>query len=364
MLGRVAAGTAHDLSNYLGAVDLALAMAERSGDHAKVTRAVTSAREATQRALKLTRCLLDYARGGTPTPGPVDFADTVRTVLELFGRSISERLTISVDLEARLPPVTGVEAELEQLVLNLVLNACEAMPEGGILRVNVRHGEDGVALLVSDTGRGLGELPAANVLSPSSKAHRAGAGLGLGIVRRVAARHAARVKLSAQPGGGTCVQVVFPADEVAARRALGQTLGSAGKDVLIIDDDEETRVFFRELLRTQGFSAHTVENGQAALAWLDGRAQPPACIILDLEMPVMNGWDFMKSLRGRHEVPPVVVVSGATDPPDGAILYLSKPPSIERLIRAVQACCAEPTEEPADCGDASISSIRDGTAIH
>jgi CheY-like chemotaxis protein len=362
MLGRVASGVAHDLANYLGAVDLALTIADRGAGTPTAGRALVNAREATQRALKLTRSLLDYARGGTPQAGPVDLAGTVRAVLELFGRTVPDRLTVSVDLQGGLPPITAVAPEVEQLVLNLILNACEAMPDGGTLTIHVRQAGDGIALVVGDTGRGLGELPVdAGVLSPSTKPHRTGGGLGLGIVRRVAARHAARVKFSANPGGGSNVLVVFPADEVAARRALGEALAPAGgSDVLVIDDDEEIRTFFGELLRSQGFTVHTAENGRSALEWLDAQPRPPACIVLDLEMPVMDGWDFMKSLRGRHEVPPVVVVSGAVDPPDGAIVYLSKPPPIDRLIRAVQACCAEP--ESAACCDPPDVLVRNGSA--
>jgi CheY-like chemotaxis protein len=349
MLGRVTSGVAHDLANYLGAADLALTMAERNDDPSAVARALANAREATRRALRLNEALLEYARGGAPAPGPIDLAAAVRGVIELFGRSIPERLSVTVDLEGGLPPVTGVAAELEQLVLNLVLNACEAMPEGGTLSLTVRRVAEGLALGVSDTGRGLGRLPAEGAaVTHSSKTSRPGGGLGLGIVRHVAASHGARVKLAARPGGGTTVLVVFPVDEVGARRSPAPTGAPVGRDVLVVDDDEQTRLLFRELLRSQGFTVHTAENGRAALEWLAAQPQAPACIILDLEMPVMDGWDFMDRLRDRPAVPPVVVVSGATDPPEGAILYLSKPPPFQRLLRAVQACCAEPEPEGRD----------------
>ena len=218
MLGRLASGVAHDLANYLVVVDLSLAsIRRRVGDTA--TGDVATAREATEHAIRLTGCLLEYARGGSPPPRPVDMVALVRRLLDLFGRVIPEHVQLDFDCDADPPLIDGVAAELEQLVLNLVLNACDAMPEGGRLRLTVREVEDAVRLEVSDTGSGLatGCRPLGPGPTPSSKAGRAGgSGLGLSIVREVADRHEASLQIAPGPGAGTRVQVSFPVRKTPA----------------------------------------------------------------------------------------------------------------------------------------------------
>jgi signal transduction histidine kinase len=213
ILGRLAAGVAHDLSNYLCVVDLSLSKLERCARDANIGYTVEGAREATRHALQLSACLLAYARGGSPPPEEVDLAELVRRVLELFRAVIPGQVAVVLRIDPAVQPIVGVAAELEQLVLNLVLNACDAMPRGGTLGVSVRMIDGAVGLQVIDTGCG---LPAAvgrtgGAASPSTKAGRNGNGLGLGIVRGVADRHGATVQIAPRIGSGTSFTVAFPA---------------------------------------------------------------------------------------------------------------------------------------------------------
>ncbi|HEY3354542.1 MAG TPA: ATP-binding protein [Polyangia bacterium] len=225
ILGRVTAGVAHDLANYLGMVDLSLAMLARDTRKGEREDRIAAAREATQRALSLTGCLLEYARGGTPAPALVDLAVRVRRVLDLFGRVIPDGISVVMNLTADPPPITGVAAELEQLILNLVLNACDAMPRGGALGLTVRASDATVSLEVADSGSGIpaavGDIGAAP--APSSKAGRTGGGLGLGIVHCVAERHRASLQMAPRPGGGTVVTVSFPRAKPAAAALAGSS---------------------------------------------------------------------------------------------------------------------------------------------
>jgi signal transduction histidine kinase len=222
LLGRLAAGVAHDLANYLAIVDMSLATARKRADEEGLRNAVDAAREGTDRASGLCRCLLDYARGGAPDPAPVDLEATVHRLLQLFGRMIPAHVSAVVDADADLPPVSGVAAELEQLVLNLVLNACDAMPDGGDLRVRLRATTRLVCLEVADTGGGMSQPELVRgALGPSTNARHPGAGLGLGIVHAVADRHHAGVHIENRPTGGTIVRVTFP------RRAMTKPAVSA-----------------------------------------------------------------------------------------------------------------------------------------
>jgi signal transduction histidine kinase len=218
LLGRLVAGVAHDLNNYLGVVDASLAMGQRRLEGASCDSDLELARRATDHALRLIRSLVDYARGGEPPTGEVDLGDVVRHTLALFDRSIPSEVRVSIDADRAVARVRGVSVELEQLVLNLVLNACDAMCNGGDLNVRVRDGAAGtVTLEVVDTGCGVdtGASKAIGTTSPSAKPGRRGHGLGLGIVRSVCERHGAELRVARRDGGGTAVTVTLAASRAA-----------------------------------------------------------------------------------------------------------------------------------------------------
>jgi signal transduction histidine kinase len=224
MLGRIAAGVAHDLNNYLAVVDLALTAIQRSGAITATRKELMDAREAVQSARKLTNGLLEYARGGTPAAQPVDLGALVRRILQLFEHVIPENVTLELETETDATLVSGVAAELEQLVLNLIVNACDAMPHGGELTVRVHaSSETRVTLEVADTGCGLAEASrdADGPMSPSSKRGNEATGLGLGIVRSVAQRHGAALEIGPRSSGGTRIVVRFIATQ-ADSAARGQ----------------------------------------------------------------------------------------------------------------------------------------------
>lgn len=211
-LGRIAAGVAHDLCHTLELVGLSLAEVRRYAEDPMLQDAARDAQGGADRALELSRCLLEYARGGRPTTESVDLVATVHHLLDLFGRVIPEKVRVVVDAEDGLPRIGGVPTELEQLVLNLVVNACDAMADGGELRVTLRTLRESVCLEIADSGPGIAEtIAAAGALGPSTKPGRLGVGLGLGIVRSIADRHRATVQITAREGGGTVARVTFPA---------------------------------------------------------------------------------------------------------------------------------------------------------
>src|SRR5688572_30703356 len=148
LLGRMTAGVAHDLNNYLTVLRVSIDLLEHRGSDRLLW---DRAREAIESAIELNRNLLEYARGSAPEPAPLDLAALVRRVLGLVGRLITPEIVVVVDESSDLPRVRGVAPELEQLVLNLVLNACDAMPKGGELRVRLRApGPSAVVIDVMD----------------------------------------------------------------------------------------------------------------------------------------------------------------------------------------------------------------------
>lgn len=205
MIGRIAGGVAHDLINYFAVVELSLSSLSLRSKEAESPE-LADARTAMAAATRLTRSLLDYARGSAPPPAPVDLAALARRTLELMGRMIPAEVQLHLDIDEDLPPVRGVATELEQLILNLLLNACDAMPDGGHLWLGLRtSSSSSVMLEIADSGRGVSAEVATSdgAISRSSKPGRTGDGLGLGIVRAVVERHGASLLIGPRPGGGT-----------------------------------------------------------------------------------------------------------------------------------------------------------------
>lgn len=188
LVGRITAGVAHDLGNYLSALGAVVALMDSAGaDRALVARAA----ELVDHAGRITRSLVGYARGDAPAFQPVDLGPLVERLLALLASVLPAGIAVRAEIAALVPPVRGAAVELEQLVLNLVLNAADAMPGGGELTVRVQPtGTAAVYLEVSDTGRGMPPEPRAADGGPAAPIQRGQrAGLGLGIVRRVIARH-------------------------------------------------------------------------------------------------------------------------------------------------------------------------------
>jgi signal transduction histidine kinase len=184
LIGRLAAGIAHDLTNYLGVLDLSLTTTKLAE--------VKTLRSAVDSAIRLTSNLTRYARGSTPPLAGVDLRAVVGRVVDTFWRALPESVGVVLALDP-VPLIAGNEAELEQLVLNLLLNGADASPDGGTVTLRVHSAGDRVRLEVEDSGPGLDLTPIDDALTPSTK--RDGAGLGLGIVRSVATRHDATLRV-------------------------------------------------------------------------------------------------------------------------------------------------------------------------
>jgi signal transduction histidine kinase len=208
LLGRMAAGVAHDLNNYLAVIHATLALLE----HAPRERDLfTGAFDGVAQAARLTSTLLSYVRGHEPVFERIELGPLVRRTLALIDRTLPPRVEIRVDIAHGLPPIRGVAAELEQLVLNLVLNAADAMPYGGDLTVRVLPtGGAAVYLEVSDSGTGLTVEPPAtgDIATVSTKPGRR-LGLGLGIVQRVVDRHAGALAIAPRRECPGTVAIIF-----------------------------------------------------------------------------------------------------------------------------------------------------------
>jgi signal transduction histidine kinase len=208
LLGRMAAGVVHDLNNYLAVIHANLTLFERMpGERDLLARAL----DGVSQAGRLTSTLLDHVRGQRQALEEVDFGALVNRTLALFERTLPSNIDLEVQIAPDLGPVRGAPTELEQLVLNLVMNAVDAMPEGGELLVRVLA-TDGASVYfeISDTGAGITvEAPTApEAMAPSTKDGRR-VGLGLGIVQRVVDRCGGALAIAPRRDGSGTTAVIF-----------------------------------------------------------------------------------------------------------------------------------------------------------
>jgi signal transduction histidine kinase len=208
LLGRMTAGIVHDLNNYLGVLDGSLELMQRNpDDRPELWPGIRTTMDSIQ---NLVATLLVYARGGNPPVEALDLGDVVRHAMHIGRRMIPTTVALTLEIAGGLRPMQGIRAELEQMVLNLVINACDAMPLGGELHVAVRSATPHAVLLeVSDTGGGKPITPLGGI-SPSTKKGRFGAGLGKGIVHSAVDRHKGAIRVLERTGGGTLVAVMLP----------------------------------------------------------------------------------------------------------------------------------------------------------
>jgi signal transduction histidine kinase len=202
LLGRMTAGVVHDFNNYLNVTDISLDLLERGNRQPDL---LANARNALDAMKRLNATLLSYARGSVPTTMPVDLGVVATETVALTRRVIATDIVVTVEIAEKLRPVLGVRPELEQVFLNLIINACDAMPGGGRLEIRVKQATSQAVLVeVSDTGVGFEDA------SKTAKAGRTGHGLGLAIVRNVVARQGGALRIVPRSSGGTTVALMLP----------------------------------------------------------------------------------------------------------------------------------------------------------
>ena len=205
LLGRITSGVVHDLNNYLHVMEVTQLLLRKHPNDPTLWEQFASALGAMTR---LNAMLLGYARGAAVEPALVDVGEVARDMLSVLGRVVPMNVDVKLEIAEPLRPIRGVRPELEQMLLNLIINACDAMtPNGGELLIAVRRSVGGVIVLeVNDTGVGMPRQSLADGVSTK----RAGAGLGLSIVHAVVERHAAALRIAPRDGGGTQVVIMFP----------------------------------------------------------------------------------------------------------------------------------------------------------
>jgi PAS domain S-box-containing protein len=328
-MGQLTGGVAHDFNNLLSPIIGGLDLMQRRGiGDPRAQQTVASALQAAERAKTLVQRLLAFARRQPLQPAPVDAGRLIEGMAELIGSTVGPRIRLELDVPAGLPPCLADPNQVEMALLNLSVNARDAMPDGGTLRIAAaveQAGEEAedlapgnyVRLSVADTGCGMDEAVAARAIEPffSTKGIGRGTGLGLSMVHGLAAQLGGALRLRSAPGQGTEVQLWLPCaaalPAAAAQAQSPRAIAGAGT-ALLVDDEPLVRASTAEMLEDLGFTVIALESADEAAARLAGGLAVDL-VVTDHLMPGMTGAELARTIRARGAGTPVLIISGYAD---------------------------------------------------
>ena len=346
-IGRLAGGIAHDFNNLLAVIrNYAQFLIEDLPEGSQSREDLEQIRRAVDRATSLTRQLLIFARKERSAPRPLQLNEIVGDTERLLHRTLGEDIHLRTRLDPGLPSVELDPGQAEQVLINLALNARDAMPTGGTLTISTERGDDDTVLLsVSDTGTGMPPAVADRAFEPffTNKPEGKGTGLGLAMVYGVITGAGGNVDLRTSEGAGTTLTLSLPAtyapllDEPAPTEEVP---GGRGETVLLVEDADALRDLTRRILVEAGYAVLEARNGVQAVR-IVARQGPVDLLVTDIVMPGMSGHDLALRLREKDPEIPIVFMSGYTD---DALLggdftttrLLAKPFDAEQLLRAVR----------------------------
>ena len=356
-VGQLTGGVAHDFNNLLAAVMGSVELATRKVTDQRVLRLLNNAMQAAQRGARLTDQLLAFSRKQRLDGRPTDLNGVLSGMADLLHRTLGGTIGAATHLAADLWPAMADPTRIELAVLNLTVNARDAMPEGGELTLETANvGDDDprpahlpagdyVRLSVSDTGEGMTPEVMARVFEPffTTRPQGRGTGLGLAQVYGTAKQLGGEVTVESRVGYGTTVTLYLPrAQPVAAldpSRAGRQTEGSAGTCILVVDDDPQVRASTVALLEELGYGVLDVGSGPEALILL-GEDRQIGLMLTDFAMPGMTGRELSSHAQALRPTLRVLLMTGYADPaalPAEAVQILRKPFAMGELAAAVAA---------------------------
>ncbi|MCW3845869.1 response regulator [Sphingomonas sp. LB-2] len=320
-LGQLTGGIAHDFNNLLTVIQGSADMLTRPGLKAERRQRFAEAIvQAAARAAALTGQLLAFARRQPLQPEVIDVNAMIAGMIDLLDRTLGERFTIRTDLSHEACAVEADRAQLASAVLNIAVNARDAMPDGGSLAIateRVHHEEgDQIAICVTDTGAGMDEETQTRALEPffTTKGAGKGTGLGLSQVYGFATQSGGDLKIVSTPGEGTTVTILLPCSDAplpAPETGPGEARAAQIGAVLLVEDNEEVGEFAEAMLRELG---HSVTWARSAAEALQAVAERPFDVVLsDVVMPMMSGIELADQLRLLQPDLPLVLTTGYSD---------------------------------------------------
>ena len=366
-LGVLAGGIAHDFNNLLTGILGNASLLKEMIPAAGSTGLLSNVIRASERAAQLSRQMLAYSGRGQFSVQPIDLSRQVREFVNFIETTIPKNVAIKLRVDESLPMVEGDEGQLQQVIMNLVVNAAEAIGErDGWVEVSTRietaavplasdllpsqelpPGEY-VVLQVSDNGHGMDDATRLKIFDPFFTTKFTGRGLGLAAVLGIIRGHRGTIRVISHPGIGTCFQVYFPSTGRKVERDL-RALSNDGihgsGTVLIVDDEEIVRVAARTVLENFGYNVLEGENGREALRVYERHIGEITVVLLDMTMPVMSGVETLQHLLKIDPDAAVIATSGYNESEAMQIFgtsiagFIQKPFTASDLGRKIKEAC-------------------------
>jgi two-component system, cell cycle sensor histidine kinase and response regulator CckA len=333
-IGRLAGGVAHDFNNILSIImghgELLLATA---GLDDEGRNGVKQIRRAAERAAQLTQQLLAFSRKQVLQPKVLDLNDAVAEVQKMLARVIGEDVELGMKLHSALAPVKADPGQVEQVLMNLAINARDAMPHGGRLTMETSNMEMGseqaremglangryVMLKVTDTGHGMDATTMSHIFEPffTTKPVGKGTGLGLATVYGIVKQSGGGIRVESEVGRGAEFQIFLPAVQIENRNGsatkAGEKVGGGTETILLVEDEPDLRELARIFLEAYGYQVLEAESAEQAIELADGYPAPIHLLLTDVIMPGLSGRQLAESLLGKRADIRVVYMTGYTD---------------------------------------------------
>ena len=363
-IGTLASGVAHDLNNVLSPVIMSADLLAMKLKDPEQLELVSMMKEGVMRGAEVIRQLLSFARGSEAARGPVEVESLLKEICKVMRETFPKNIDIQMQFKQRLPEVSGDPNQLHQVFTNLMINARDAMPEGGILTVEAApctvsdawarahppaHAGDYVRVRVRDTGTGMSDAVRERIFDPffSTKAAGKGTGLGLSTSLGILHSHEGFLEIKSVEGEGSVFDAYVPAAvaENATSIPEPKKMPPTGNSerILVVDDEEAVRFMLNGTLSALRYRVELVEDGLAALRRLEEDGEGYDLIVLDMMMPRMDGAAFLEKARDRLDPPPVLVISGMVERDqleatglDLSTCFLAKPFTIDELASKIR----------------------------
>jgi PAS domain S-box-containing protein len=361
-VGRLAGGVAHEFNNLLTAI-LGYGEVLRSrltSDDPRSTPVEEICKAAT-RAASLTQQLLAFSRKQVPQIRELDLNTAITQLSGMLRQLLGEHITLVTDLDASLPRVKVDPGQIDQVIINLAVNARDAMPAGGTLKIETRAVQDpmpAARLLVSDTGVGMDEKTLANIFDPffTTKEPGRGTGLGLSIVYGIVQQYAGVITVESTVGSGSrfCIElpgIIGPSLTLKHEQQapVRPTTPPAGTEtILVVEDEESVRRLLKELLTGYGYAVMTASGGEEALRYSEQHREKIRLLLTDVVMPGMSGRELAEKLRTQQTGLKVLYMSGYAEPGTArhgidreADAFIAKPYELDALLRKIREVLAK-----------------------
>ncbi len=366
-LGELAGGVAHDFNNLLSAILGRVQLLRRRTFDAETDRALEVIEKAARDGRETVLRIQEFSRVRRDRPfAPVDMGEVLRDSVEITRsawQTEAQRRNVSIamhlDLQEPVPKVAGNAAELREVFTNLILNAVDAMPQGGSIRIACRAEGERVQVEVRDTGVGMTEEVRRHVFDPFfTTKGQSGVGLGLSVVYGIVTRHGGTIDVETALGQGTAFKLEFPVagDVQVAEISTSEPQRPAPGRVLVIDDEREVAEVLRDLLAAEGHAVHTATRGAEGVRL--ARTSGYDLIFTDLGMPDLSGWEVARQIREHAPEVPIVLVTGwgasleqSQVREAGIAAVIHKPFDLDEVLRLVARLVDSQRARPAGPSD-------------